>query len=179
MEHKIYCIDCIDTIWLLEKYCNKLVLWEHHCPSYAGLPYTYWHQNKLKNVGNSIDGAWWNRALGFMPSISCPSMFNSSTFNGQFWQNVDIPISNPFPCVRQSVLLHRMFATRHSFTSCWAWWGRNSHVLALADAATNLPFTQQCHQLKGCINNRGPCTRVLVTVVYTLSVAHGTTYVEC
>ena len=54
-----------------------------------------------------------------------------------------------------------------------------THVPALADAATNLPFTQQCHQLKGCINNRGPCTRVLVTVVYTLSVAHDTTYVEC
>jgi len=53
LEHKIYCTD---TIWLLVEYCNKLVLGECQCLSYAGLLYMYWHQNKLKKVGNCIVG---------------------------------------------------------------------------------------------------------------------------
>ena len=76
--------------------------------------------------------------------------------------------------VSDNLLLHRMFATRHSLTSCSAWCGRNYSCTSTCGCCNRLAIhSKQYPQLKRCIHNQRPCTRDLVIVVYTLSVAHG------
>lgn len=177
MEHKIYCTD---KIWLLEEYCNKLMLRMCQCLSYAGLPYMYWHQNKLTKVGNCIIGVWWNCVVGFMPSTS---LLSPCTIVQLSMANSDKMWTFAFPI--HFLMSDNLCATLHVSNTTLAHLLLSRVWLKLLMHQHSLMLQQTCYSLKtippaqGCINNQRPCITVLVTAVYTLNAAHGTPYVEC
>ena len=139
MEHKIYCID---TIWLLEKYCNKLVLGEHHCPSYAGLPYTYWYRTSSRKWGTVLmecdEIVLWDSCL---PSVvlQC-SIVQLSMANSDKMRTFPLPIH----FLVSDNLCYYIACLQHDTHSLHVERGvvETIHVPALADAATNLLFSQ-------------------------------------